>query len=44
VDIPFVPEPLEGVLFGLLVDLVVHLYNRWWGMIGRKAERGKRKA
>jgi len=31
VDVPFLPEPFEAVLFGLLVDLVVYLYNRQWG-------------
>jgi hypothetical protein len=41
VDIPFVPEPLEGVLFGLLVDLVVHLYNRWWGHDWTENGKGK---
>jgi len=31
VDVPWLPEPLEGVLIGLLVDLAVHIYNRIWG-------------
>lgn len=31
VDIPLVPEAAEGVLIGILVDLCIYLYNRWWG-------------
>lgn len=47
VDIPWLPEPVEAVLFGLLVDAVVHLYNRWWGhnwrrqLTGRAADNGE---
>ncbi len=31
VDIPWLPEWFEALLLGLLVDLVVHQFNRWWG-------------
>jgi len=38
VDVPYLPEPFEAVLIGLLVDLVVHLYNRRWGHSWPKEE------
>lgn len=31
VDIPWLPEWIEAILFGFMVDLVVHVCNRWWG-------------
>jgi len=31
VDLPILPESLEGILIGLLVDLTVHIYNRLRG-------------
>jgi len=31
VDVPYVPERIEGWIIGLCVDLVVYLYNKWFG-------------
>ena len=31
VDIPYVPERIEGWIIGLCVDLVIYLYNKWFG-------------
>ncbi len=30
IDIPGVPEWLEAIILGYLIDLVIYLYNRWW--------------
>jgi hypothetical protein len=31
IDIPGIPEELEAVVFGMMVDFIIYLYNRWWG-------------
>lgn len=31
VNIPWLPEWVEEIVFGWMIDLVVYLFNRWWG-------------
>ena len=31
VNIPWLPECVEAIVFGWMIDLVVYLFNRWWG-------------
>jgi len=31
IDIPFVPESLEGVMIGLAIDAVIASFNKWVG-------------
>ncbi len=31
VDIPWLPEWVEAIVFGWMIDLAIYLFNRWWG-------------